>query len=328
MKIHFYIGLIVTRILSADIEDIDCKKTESNYPSNITVSSTSIKVKDPYGIVLGLYRKVPNLEIRGKPVWKHVLIDWYLFNDDYKVWRLGQDYRQNNGIIHSTPIGELSFIRTQWFYLSGSNGLYEWLQDDSISVVGSHPSYPNLITVTGVKGNQFSGNYTRANDDFNMMPYFLQGDNFLFFDENQWYIGEALGNSKTKLKKVYGWSYSDSNTIWPNISTLYIADYPDSVNVSSAGGAQELYPDLMGIYQRVSSLLYWGRPVWKHSLKEVFLHFIDVWSISYIVGDLQSIVFETKYGSYDELISIPRTGWIYKNGTATAHDTTMVVAPP
>ena len=251
---------------------------EIEYPDNVTVSSTSIKVQ--FGFVFGLYRKVPNLEIRGKPVWKHVLIGLYLFNNDYKVWRLGQDYRQNNGIIHSTPIGELSFNRTQWFYLSGSNGLYEWLQDESISVVGSHPSYPHSITVIGVKDNQFSGNYARAHDEYNMMPYFWQGDNFLFLDENQWYIGEALGDTKTKLKKVYGWSYSDSNTIWPNISTLYITDYPDSVNISSTGGAQELYPDLMDIYQRDSSLLYWGRPVWKHSLKEVFLHFIDVWSIA------------------------------------------------
>ena len=46
-----------------------------------------------------------------------------------------------------------------------------------------------------------------------------------------------------------------------------------------------------------------------------------------LVGDLQSIVMETKYGPYDELINIPRTGWIYKNGTITANDTTMMVVP-
>lgn len=277
---------------------------------------------------MGLFKKIPNLKSKGKPVWKHVSVTYYLFFNNLKTWLIGNDYEKDVGYIQSIPLGEIDFNKTQWSFLKNNNGIYEFSTDDSLSLIEGHPSYPDMVLVSQKDAdskNPFAGSYERVkNKKYIYKPYFQSEDNFVFCDQEQWFVGKRLGD--TKSKKVYSWVYSDDSSIWPNNNTLHIVDYTETLNISSAGAAQKLYPEMMGIYNLVPGVIYSGRPVWKHSSNNLaYLYYVWEWGIGSTVGDLSAKIFTYYDPRYE--IKIPETGWVYFNNSIQYNDTTLIVKP-
>ena len=295
------------------------------YPDTVIVSSDG-KAGESFYFLMGVYKKVPKVEAKGKPVWKHTISAWFLFVDDFKRWRIGPNYNQTLGLIHSKVIGEYDFKRTGWNYLYET----DWMTDESLSVSGEYPGYPSTLSLLGLESKEnssFSGNYTKTDKTFNNMPYFRKDNSYLFSDGREWFVGESLGGGNSI--NIYGWEYSDNVTIWPNNSTLFIVEYPLAVNISSEGGALKLYPNLMGIYKMVSDLIFSGRPVWQHSTSLVYLFYFQGWIISQTPGDLFTLKMGTGRFEWEDLLTIPERGWQYIDATAAQalNDTTLSVQP-
>ena len=126
------------------------------------------------------------------------------------------------------------------------------------------------------------------------------------------------------MRSVYGWDYSDENIIWPNTSTLFIVDYPESLEVSSDGYAKDLHQNYMGIYKMVPNLLFYGRPAWKHSSKTLYLYYLLGWDIAKDYGDIYSAFIST---NRCEGVTIPETGWSFRNGSDYYFDEKLLVKP-
>ena len=164
---------------------------------------------------------------------------------------------------------------------------------------------------------------------FNSRPYFRNDNHYLFSNGKEWFVGDRLGGRNSI--HVYGWDYSDNETFWPNNSTLYIVKYPEALNVSSEGGALTMYPNMMGIYKLVSDLIYSGRPVWQHTTSSVYFYFLQGWVISQTLGDIFTTYMGTGRFEWEDLLTIPDSGWQYINASATPNpalnDTTLSVVP-
>ena len=178
------------------------------------------------------------------------------------------------------------------------------------------------------KKHGFSGDYTRVTGkEYNSMPYYKKDteNQFMFNNKKQWIVGKDL--NEKNFDKVYGWVYSDNISIWPETNTLYFVNYPEAVNVTSEGGAGQLYPNIMGSYRIVPDLIFGGRPVWKHSERNFFLHYYQVWAFAPVLGDTDTTGIFTEYAPLDEHINIPTTGWVYKDSSCNCNlkDTSLTV---
>ena len=83
-----------------------------------------------------------------------------------------------------------------------------------------------------------------------------------------------------------GWQY-DYGFGWPDDDTLTVTSkhisclnsnylhlftegeptYPETVTVSSTGGASERWPSVMGVY-KITNITHSGRPVWQSTVRE------------------------------------------------------------
>ena len=307
--------------------NITITEGEIKYPGNITLNSFD-GTRAQWPFLLGLFRKIPDLEKGLRPVWKHVSIDYYLFFDDYRTsWMIGPSYTKiDNRKIQSIQTVELDSNNTQWYFRKIYKGIYKWTYDETLSVIEGHPGYPHVVMIFQDEAdNIFAGPYERVQDkNYNDKPYFKNGNYLVFCDQNQWFVGEKLGEANST--KVYGWVHSDKSSIWPKENILRIVNYPETLNISSAGAAQELYSDFMGLYNIVPDLIYSGRPVWKHSSNNfAYLYYFWEWGIGSTVGDLSAKIF-TYYDPRFE-IEIPESGWFYVNDSRATKDITLVVKP-
>ena len=50
--------------------------------------------------------------------------------------------------------------------------------------------------------------------------------------------------------------------------------YPETVTVSSTGGAREIWPSVMGVY-KITNITHSGRPVWQSRVREDRYLFYD-----------------------------------------------------
>ena len=303
---------------------------EPTYPGAVAVSSNGT-AGEKFDYLMGLYKKVPKLEAGGKPVWRHVLVDWFLFFDDLKPWssdnqqwKIGPNYNFTLGLIRSEAKGELNFGKTDWSFKNGT----EWVTDELLYVSKNWPRYPGTISVNGSKSREnssFTGSYTKTTQTFNNRPYFKKDNHYIFSDGKEWFVGDRLGTKDSASSTIYGWEYSDEEAIWPNISTLNIFEYPEALNVSSSGGALKLFPNLMGIYKIVSGLIFSGRPVWEHSTSLVYLYYMQGWQISQAPGDWVTSYIGTGPFEWENILAIPERGWQYVNASTAFNDTTLIV---
>ena len=96
--------------------------------------------------------------------------------------------------------------------------------------------------------------------------------------ESQWYVGDEIGQINNSSIELYGWLYSDESYIWPNNSTLYIANYPKMLTLTSDGATQEHFPNVVGTYEMIPGLTNM-RPRWRNTERNIYLFYgaIYVW---------------------------------------------------
>ena len=137
-----------------------------------------------------------------------------------------------------------------------------------------------------------------------------QNQNILSLENGHWLIGEKYQNVggfksvRTDLDYVptKGWLYNDRTKWNDNDTTITVRGeggregikrtflrvnilvgelffYPETVTVSSTGGASETSPGAMGVY-KITNITHSGRPVWQSTVRDdryLFYNGITTW---------------------------------------------------
>ena len=125
---------------------------KSGYKDSYTVSSDHPGHLDP---LMGIYRKVPDEQQNGNPVFKNVLSNFYMFYDGlylilfilmYKAWKvcnsesggysnwmIGTDYRLSFGLVQSSKTG-VEIQRQGWVVFNGG----QWIKNETLTIIGKN----------------------------------------------------------------------------------------------------------------------------------------------------------------------------------------------
>jgi len=298
---------------------------EESYPEVLALTSTK-EVYESFFFILGIYKRIPDIENNGKPVWKHYLKHFYLYYDVISKWMIGPEYTKTLAMIINKNLGPVPLQDSQWLYLNWTN--YEF--DDSLKFTEGGSSYPEIISIYEVdtsdkQAKSLVGNYTKVLDRLhNNKPVWKNNENnersFLFCSDSVWTIGQEVGGFEN-TSSVYGWNYWDNNIIWPPGNILYIVGYPSTFKISSEGGAAEFYPEYMGVYKILPEEYLSGKPVWIHESNQVYFFNNDCWNLSPSLEDFFQFKIENNCGRGSKKVAsgesffFPNSEeeWHYKN---------------
>ena len=258
-------------------ESLTFTEGEPEYPDIVTISSNKTDVNTVNHFrLMGIYRKVPNILQNRKPVWKHFLLDVYIYYDVF--WRVSNNYKQKSSSINSILKGLVTMPINGWVYYDFSN-TKKWLKDETMTFTKNGPPYPKNVKIENLskkleKYKLLIGNFKIIEGKENKKPIWKQesSDIYIFNKRSQWYIGDKIGNIDNSSVTIYGWQYSDENYIWPNSNTLYITNYPETFTIQSEGVVLEIFPEALGTY-KIQPNITNSRPQWKHNVHDIFMYF-------------------------------------------------------
>jgi len=256
------------------------------YPATLTVSSTGGAAdSQSVALALGVYKKTAQT-YEGRPMWQSTVRDdtVLLYTGDW--WVIGAN---GKALIMSKKTGLIDIPLTGWRYSDGNN----MHDDNTLRVTEGEPTYPAILTVSSkggatgqpVAGASFLGAstsvaecpecldvYTKTAQTWSGRPVWRhtgRGDRFLFYngDHAIWVISNEVSNDQT-----YFWSRKKGLiniplTGWYYDNTLRVTEYPDTLTVSSSGGALDNHFSSMGVY-KITNWTRYGRPVWQSTWRD------------------------------------------------------------
>ena len=269
---------------------------EPDYPPDIvTLSSKDPVSRKQFSDFVGIYERLPKVLNNGRPVWKRYgLGTRYIFYSG-KLWAAWNDYKAQQASLKTSSPGLFSFLDATWQYVLPD---LTWVEDKSLTISKGGPPYPEVLNIkdSSEDNDQFKhvvGFYKINTETYNDKPtwkneklgkhIFSQNEdsktsfNISLNLESQWFAADAIGKMDNSSVKLYGWVHSGKSFIWPNVSTLYIANYPKMLTLRSEGATQELFPDVLGTYEMVPGLTNM-RPRWKHVNRNIYLFYSAIYT--------------------------------------------------
>jgi len=304
------------------------------FPDHITIGASARSLAlEKYPHLMGDYKLDDTKAAHLTPVYKKTDGDYYIFYSRDGIWTVGPDFTTVSAEL--AGIDSTGLDSTGWRYWDGT----AWTSDDTLELQIIYG--PRYLTVesSGEAGKvQYDrmGVYEKTGEYHNEKPVWsrLDGTDKMFYDnEGHWMIGDdpatdaggvssVASNTNLLPHQIKEWEYYDDHDDgkWHADSLLTVTDGA-YIRIMSTGQAAEEYPDLMGDYKLDDTKTANQGKVYKKTDGDYYIFYSsDGW---WKVGD--DITDEGGWLASEEtgLLTPPRTGWLYDDGTAWQSDITL-----
>jgi len=219
------------------------------------------------------------------------------------------------------------------------------------SLEGEPPTIPDTVTVYSKGGAadyqpESLGVYKKTSRTWDGRPVWRhtgRSDRFLFYngDWSRWVINDEDSNDGAYIQSkntglIYppptGWEYygydERSGDDWYDDNTLRVREgeppYPDTLTLSSTGGAADSHPESLGVYT-ITPDTWSGRPVWRNIGRDDSFLFYNGDSSRWVENDAVSDGPPYIQSKKTGLIYPPLTGWEYSGRDDWYDDNTLRV---
>ena len=333
-----------------DDRTISLVEGEHYYPDIVTVTTNNSNVIRNSFDKLGIFEMLQKTLKNGRPVWKHFQADQFLFYSNDDIWMISHNYSLDWGYIKSSSKKLYNIPKNGWDYFDYADTKV-WIKDETLTVTEGGPSYPESIEIVSLSKNLTSnyqdlvGTYTISkyiNRNTGKPVWFNQkSERYIVSEEiksilagpkSQWYIANRFYKNYDDFSSIdiYGWQYSSKNHVWPNISTLYIVDYPKTFILKSEGAVRDTFPEALGTYIMKYGQLENSRPRWSgfKGLKSPIM-FLAYSPDSYWTIYQSPVVTKTKIISKrNGELTVPTNGndwYIQLNNSTKLYDDTLTI---